>query len=172
MQQTTQRTTLKIPSVVDESTHLPEVHVAVGDPVAIDLASLKLMNSAGIRHWIRWILPLTKSTKLSLVNCPMIFLNLSSIVMDVVPDGAEIESFILNYLHVSNDRELRLHVSHPPQGGAFEVPELIITDSGEQYEFDGMLSKTFSRFRGRVNFQPSVKVSRFPELGLRLTERP
>lgn len=162
-----QHTTIQIPSVVDESARLPEVYVAQGDKVVVDLKELKLMNSAGIRLWIRWILPLTKTAKVQLTNCPMIFLNLSSIVMDVVPDQVKIESFSLNYLHLKDDREIKIHVEISPKTQSFEIPEIIITDDGEQYEFDGMIAKTFSRFKGTFHTHASVRSSQFNDLGIR-----
>lgn len=162
--------TFLVPALVDESTILPDLLMADNSTLVIDLKQLQMMNSAGIRLWIRWLLPLSKKHKVVLSHCPMIFLNLSSIVLDVVPEKVHIQSFSLNYLHETDDREVRLHFSSAETPPRFQIPEAVVDDATkDRFEFDGLISKTFARFRAGLTFIPSMQMSELQAAGIQQT---
>lgn len=160
---------IKMPPVVDETTQFPTISATPGESINIDMSSLQMMNSGGIRLWIRWVVPLTQTHQVRLDRCPMIFLNLSAIVMDVVPDKAVIGSFVLNYLHTDEDSEIRLLFNSKPGVKGFQVPEIVQgKTANDKFEFDGLVSKTFGRFKEPVNFIPSVPMADLPSLGIQI----
>lgn len=162
---------IRIPSVVDENTRLPEVKIPAGENLEIDLGYLKLMNSAGIRHWIQWLTPLTRANRVQLIHCPLIFVNLSAIVVDVVPAGASVRSFTLNYFCDETDEEIRVLFQSQGNDSEFNIPEKIVDPSGSIFEFDGLFSKTFARFKGKISYHPQVEASQLGSLGGRVQER-
>ncbi|MBX3019972.1 MAG: hypothetical protein KF767_18945 [Bdellovibrionaceae bacterium] len=155
-----------IPSVVDDRTPLPQYQGFNRQKFILDLRDLKLMNSVGIRAWVHWIRSFHSPNEVRLVNCPVIFLNIASIVSDVVPNGVRIDSMILRYVNEESGATLRCLLQRPTTD-TWRIPETL-THQGQTYEFDGILSKTLGRLKGETELLETMAEADLAASGLQV----
>jgi hypothetical protein len=135
--------TFYVRGYIDESVTLPEFIKDTTQLVVIDCEHLKGMNSAGINRWVPWIKNLAEQVPVRLQYCQRSFINAVGIVINMVPENAEIKSLYVPYYCGSCEKEsylffetVQLHydvVSRAP----FEVPEVTeCKGCGEEAKID------------------------------------
>lgn len=168
---TSQEVHFSIPSVIDDRTRLPQYKGFHKQKFVLDMRDLKLMNSVGIRTWVQWLETFRANNQVVLVNCPVIFMNIAAIVVDVLPNEARVESVILRYVHDESGEVLRC-LSTRPGSGTWKIPQILkVTEPGttaKDYEFDGILSKSFARMRTEIEFLEELASGQFSAYGLQI----
>lgn len=155
---------IRLPEKLDEDTIFPEIQITHGQKLQVDLQSVRLMNSFGIRNWNRWLLPFLETNPIEFIHVPMMILSLSSIVRSVFPQGSRVESFYVHY-RSSKDDEIRLHFV--PVEDVFHVPEQIqLAQKLEIYELDGLAQRLFAGFPNQVKIQPQLNEADFANFGI------
>src|SRR5256885_912964 len=77
---------------LDETAHLVEVATLVEPPLTIDLESLTLINSTGVRDWIQFLKLLTPRGAVTLRRCPAFMINQFNLLRSAVA-STTVESF-------------------------------------------------------------------------------
>lgn len=80
----------------DES-DLKQISLANCAEINIDLLGLGNISSKGVRAWMLWIQSIDTSKKVTLKNCPKVFINMVNLVFDMVPSRVVIESIGVPY---------------------------------------------------------------------------
>ncbi len=89
---------LKISGAIDEDASFPfDLIPADGSSLVLNLAGVSLINSCGIRSWVKWIKGIPESTKLVLYDVPKIVVDQINMVDGFVPINTQIESFYVPY---------------------------------------------------------------------------
>lgn len=123
----------------------------------------------GIRTWIRWAKPVgakpvgAKPT-LILQNVPMMFLNLAGIVAGIITDEMQIASIRLVYVNEQTEETKTIRIVRLPGQEMIKVPKSL-TVTGEVFEFDGLIDKTFSSIRAQVEFVESANSNDLAAIG-------
>lgn len=152
------------PAIIDDRTPLPNYKGFHREIFEIDMQDLKLMNSAGIRNWVNWLKTFEAQNEIRMVNCNMIFLNIAAFVQDVASPQVKIESVILRFTE-SNSNDIIRILSKRPASGEWQIPASLISAEND-YEFDGILTKSLARLRSEVRFIDSVELSQISSLGI------
>lgn len=155
---------IRLPEKLDEDTIFPEIQITHGQKLQLDLQSVRLMNSFGIRNWNRWLLPFFDTNPIEFIHVPMMILSLSSIVRSIFPQGSRVESFYVHY-RGSEDDEIRLHFV--PVKDVFHVPEQIqLIQNSEIYELDGLAQRLFVAFPNQVKIHSHLNEADFTHFGI------
>ena len=111
-----------------------------------DFDSVSLLNSCGIREWIRFVEQLGNEVKIIYRNCPPIVVLQMNMVKGFLSDNATVESFYAPYYDDENDRELKV-LLHSDEIKELQAPKKL-NDAGKPLEFDGV-EATYFRFLNR-----------------------
>lgn len=155
-----------IPAQIDENVKFPQIPTTSG-PLQFDFCDLKSMNSAGIRTWIRWAKPIYSSHQVTLVNVPMLFLNLSNVIADITTPDAQIDSVCLVYVNDETEEARIVKFDRPAPGGPITVPNAI-EFNGETFEFDGLMEKTFARMKANFTFIRKIPATELPTISAKV----
>ena len=134
---------VNITGAIDEkfSTHVAAIPEA--NEITINLKNLKIINSTGIREWIKFLQKRSKS-KICFEECPKIFIDQVNMVQGFVPSSENILSFYVPYYNEDNDSEKSVLFS---KGKEFDRKKLnppkITDDSGQEMEIDVVEAKYF-----------------------------
>ena len=83
---------------IDEDASFTGVDLGAGcKELVINFAKVTLLNSCGIRAWIKWIQTVPPSVKIAFEECPKIVVDQINIVDGFLPKGAEVRSFDIPY---------------------------------------------------------------------------
>lgn len=102
--QENQKTVLTLNGQIDES-FPQELHAlkANGDMV-IDLDQVKMINSLGIREWIKFMAAIS-TVKIEFVKCPKIFIDQVNMVQGFITPNCKITSFYVPYFNEDSNAE-------------------------------------------------------------------
>ena len=88
---------LKVSGPIDEDSIFPQVSAPVGGDVVVDLDKVTIINSCGVREWVRWIAPLAATAPVVLRSCPKSIIDQANTVEGFLPKGVKVESFYVSY---------------------------------------------------------------------------
>ncbi len=94
---------LEFEGEIDEDSAFPKI-TDLEMPIILDLDKVSQLNSCGIREWIKWIKPLTKTAKFTFKNCPKVLIDQINTVNGFIPHGSIVESFKVPYFCGSCDQ--------------------------------------------------------------------
>jgi hypothetical protein len=94
--------TFKLSGAIDEDVVFPAVPTQV-KKIKIHLAKVTLINSVGIREWIKWYSSFPQGCKVQYHFCPQPIIEQMNLVSGFYPSNAEIVSFYVPYLCQSCD---------------------------------------------------------------------
>jgi len=108
-----------------------------------DLNKVSLLNSCGIREWVKFLKELGDNVSLTYRNCPQMVVLQMNMVKGFLTENATVESFYAPYFNEDDDEEVKilLNTSEIIDGKAPEKK----SDSGSVLEFDGV-EETYFRF--------------------------
>jgi hypothetical protein len=126
---------LKIDSAIDESCEFPD-QVAC-DTIRVDLDSLKLFNSLGIRLWLNWTREKRGFKSMKLDNCRPCFIRQVRHIPHVIPAFAQVASFFVPYYNAQTDEttEVLMVFGKDYDETKFTVPQ-VKNAAGEPLELD------------------------------------
>ena len=110
-----------------------------------NLEEVSLLNSCGIREWIKFINQLPSASTLEYHNCPTVMVLQMNMVKGFLTDNAKVISFYAPYYDESKDEEIKVLLT-ADQVQNNQAPE-IKNDDGEELEFDG-IEATYFKFLG------------------------
>lgn len=143
-----------LPAHIDEDTIFPKVDPSLS-LVTFDLADLKMMNSSGVRTWIRWAKSIAGTAEIRLRNVPMMFLNLSSIIANIIVPSMVIESIRLDYVYDYSEETRSVFFERPSDRKPITIPHKISIE-GRLFEFDGLVDRTFAQVKNQFTFVESI----------------
>lgn len=153
-----------IPATVDDTTRFPTYRGFHGQKFILDLRDLRMMNSMGIRTWVDWVRGFMANNTVVLRNCPMTFMSIAAIVVDVVPNEVVIESMILRYIDSETNTSMRCLFTRPPASKTWRLP-MALTANSTEYEFDGIMLKTLGRIKNELETLERHPLEQISSLG-------
>lgn len=139
---------IEIGGAIDEkfATHIATIPEA--NEISINLKNLKIINSTGIREWIKFMQKRSKS-KISFTECPKIFIDQVNMVQGFVPAADNILSFYVPYYNEDNDSEKSILFSKGKEyaNKKINLPK-VMDDSGQEMEIDVVEGKYFKFITG------------------------
>ena len=136
------KTKLSFSGSIDEDFKFDTISIDKDD-VIVDFEEITLLNSCGIREWIKFVTSLGGSKKITYVNCPSVVVMQMNMVKGFLSENAQVESFYAPYYDEDLDEEVKILIKSADvvDGKAPEVK----SDSGKPLEFDG-IEKTYFKF--------------------------
>jgi hypothetical protein len=96
---------LAFEGLIDEDVTFPSVEAGKFATVTIDLASVKAINSVGIREWLNWIKPIAAQSQIQLSRCPKALVFQFNMVEGFLPANSTVISFYVPFFCEKCDKE-------------------------------------------------------------------
>ncbi len=127
---------------IDEDASFAEIEKVQEKEYVFDFDKVNMINSCGIREWIKFIEKLPKDAKIIYQKCPQIIIEQMNMVHGFIRQGASIESFYAPYYDEDSDTEhkILLKSSDIKDGKA---PAVKSPESGKEMEFDAIEAQYF-----------------------------
>lgn len=94
---TGKRLEIKIAGHLDEESEMKIVQPTGFDEIEINLSGVRIINSCGVRQWIRWVGDMPKNVRYQLVGCPKIFVDSANMISGFIPKGWIVQSVEVPY---------------------------------------------------------------------------
>lgn len=134
---------------IDEDTDFKELAGLEQKSMVFDFKQVSMINSCGIREWIRFVESIPGSTNLVYENCPQIIIEQINMVHGFFRKGATINSFYAPYFCESCNKEAKIHLK-TDQIKNRKAPKVECPHCGsDDMEFDAIESQYFA-FLGKV----------------------
>ena len=117
-------TEYKLIGSIDEDSNFDFISV-IKNEITFDLDAITLINSCGIREWIKFQDTIDNNCKINYKNCPQIIVEQMNIIKGFVRNGGTIISFYAPYYDKEADTEIK-------------------NDEGEILEFDDIEAQYFN----------------------------
>lgn len=129
---------------IDEDTDFSQFPLAGAPQIEIDLASLKSINSCGIREWIKWM-STAPAANITFNQCPKVIVDQINMVDGFLPSNAKVQSFFVPYYNDDSGSEKNVLFRYGSEFTDTEVkaPGEIKDESGSPMEMDVIESKYF-----------------------------
>ena len=127
---------------IDEDSDFSSLDGKLKSEVVFDLNKIELINSCGIRDWIKFQDTLESGLKIIYRNCPQVIIEQMNIVKGFVKAGGEIESFYAPYYDENEDKEYKLLLT-PSEVVGGKAPAKK-SDNGDELEFDDIEAQYFN----------------------------
>lgn len=134
---------------IDETFETVVPSIPKNNEMHFNLKELASINSSGVRQWILLMRQL-KLVKISLSECPKIFIDQSNMVKDFIPENAKIVSFYVPYFNEKNETEksiLFVLNEHYSVNSLFPMKK-VVDEKGDEMEVDVIESKYFKFIKG------------------------
>lgn len=131
-------TTLRLSGAIDETAQLVELGSRVDPPLVIDLGGVKLINSIGVRDWVRFLRAVVPRGPVTLRHCPVLMVNQFNLIRGAAT-GAHIDSFQAPYMCDGCGAEEIVELTpgrHLPKGSKSTPPDFPCPRCGGSLRFD------------------------------------
>lgn len=130
--------------VIDEDADFTKLSEVKGDNCVFDFDEVSMINSCGIREWIKFIEKLPESITIRYRNCRQIIIEQINMVHGFIRPGAKIESFYAPYYCEGCDDEFKQHIKTDEIEGK-KAPHIKCPNCGsEETEFDAIEAQYFA----------------------------
>lgn len=136
---------LTLSGQIDESFPQELHNLKTGPELIINLDNVKMINSLGIREWIKFMGVLT-TTKIEFVKCPKIFIDQVNMVQGFITPNCKIKSFYVPYFNEDTNMEKNVLYSYGKEfgdGGMLKVQGSMKAEDGTELELDVVEQKYF-----------------------------
>lgn len=133
---------------IDEDVDFKELSGLEQKNISFDFGQVSLINSCGIREWIRFLETIPEQTHIVYRNCPQIIIEQINMVHGFFRKGASIESFYAPYYCEACSKESKVHL-RSEQVKNRKAPKVMCDKCGEEMEFDAIEGQYFG-FLGKV----------------------
>ena len=136
--------TVQVSGNIDEDVDFTPYSLAGSQSVELQLASVKSINSCGIREWIKWI-GTAGGANVKYVECPKIIVDQINMVQGFLPAQGEVVSFYVPFYSEDSGAEKSVLFRNGQEfdsSGEVRVPE-IKDESGAEMEMDVVEAKYF-----------------------------
>lgn len=136
-----EKTTFLFEGVINEEFQQQQIEIPNSNHVILDLDKVTLINSCGIREWIRFIQRMEKQETVVYRQVPKVFINQMNIVKGFITKNAKVESFYAPYFDEDNDIEIDKLI-FTEQVVESQAP-VFMNEQGNELEFDAFESTYF-----------------------------
>lgn len=133
---------------IDEDADFKELVGLEQKTISFDFDKITMINSCGIREWIKFLESIPEKTNIVYKSCPQIIIEQINMVHGFFRKGASIESFYAPYYCESCGKENKIHVK-ADQVKNRKAPKMECPKCGEEMDFDAIEAQYFS-FLGKV----------------------
>lgn len=134
---------------IDEDADFKELTGLEQKDVSFDFGQVIMINSCGIREWIRFLEKIPPRTTIIYENCPQIIIEQINMVHGFFRPGAVISSFYAPYFCESCHKEAKIHLKSE-QVKNRKAPKVECPHCGkEEMEFDAIEAQYFA-FLGKA----------------------
>ena len=134
---------------IDEDSDFNELMGLEQKLVSFNFDKVTMINSCGIREWIKFIEKISTRSNIVYKNCPQIIIEQINMVHGFFRQGATIESFYAPYYCENCGKEAKIHIKSESVKNR-KAPSADCPHCGEEgIEFDAIEAQYFS-FLGRV----------------------
>ena len=135
---------LTISGSIDESFDYQNLIANSATTYNIDFNDLKMINSCGIREWIRFVEKLGSAVQINYFNCPHIIILQMNMVAGFLSSNAKIQSFYAPYFCEEMDEEHHILLkSSDVVNGKAPVKTIKVDGQDVDLEFDAMEEQYF-----------------------------
>lgn len=131
---------------IDEDSEFKELIGLEQKHISFDFNQVNMINSCGIREWIKFLEKIPPTTKVTYNNCPQIIIEQINMVHGFFRQGASINSFYAPYFCESCDKEVKVHLTADKVKNR-KAPKMECPRCGSDMEFDAIESQYFSFLR-------------------------
>lgn len=134
---------------IDEDADFKELMGLEQKKISFDFNQITMINSCGIREWIKFIEKIPASCSIVYNNCPQIIIEQINMVHGFFKQGAIIKSFYAPYFCEKCNKEAKVHLN-TDQVKNRKAPTVDCPNCGEKnIEFDAIEAQYLS-FLGKV----------------------
>lgn len=126
---------LSFTGVIDEMFDYSELILNPGKLYKMDLNEVKMINSTGIREWIRFIEKLGPAVSIHYFNCPQIVIQQMNMVAGFLTSNAKVVSFYAPYFCEDTDEEEHV-LLNASEIVNFKAPKHTSTHDGVEVELE------------------------------------
>lgn len=127
---------------IDEDSDFSSVDTDLKGNLVFDLSRIELINSCGIREWIKFQESLINIETIIYQKCPQVIIEQMNIVKGFIKEGGVIESFFAPYYDEKEDQEVKILLK-PSDIIDGKAPTQKGT-SGNDLEFDDIEAQYFN----------------------------
>lgn len=134
---------------IDEDSDFKELLGLEQKDIIFDFKQISMINSCGIREWIKFLDQIPETSSITYTNCPQIIIEQINMVHGFFKKGAQIESLYAPYFCEGCNKEVKVHVESQ-QVKNRKAPRIDCPHCGnENIEFDAIEAQYFG-FLGKV----------------------
>lgn len=139
---------VELVGAIDEDADFRELGGLEQKNISFDFDKITMINSCGIREWIKFLETIPEKTDIVYRNCPQIIIEQINMVHGFFRKGASIESFYAPYFCENCNKENKVHLKSD-QVKNRKAPKMECQKCGEDMDFDAIEAQYFS-FLGKV----------------------
>ena len=139
---------VELVGAIDEDADFKELGGLEQKNISFDFDKITMINSCGIREWIKFLETIPEKTDIVYKNCPQIIIEQINMVHGFFRKGASIESFYAPYFCENCNKENKVHLK-TEQVKNRKAPKMECEKCGEDMDFDAIEAQYFS-FLGKV----------------------
>lgn len=128
---------VELSGAINEDAEFKELEGIDKPTLSFDFDKIDMINSCGIREWIRFIEKVPAATQIIYRNCPQIIIEQMNMVHGFFKKGSQIESFYAPYFCEACNKENKVHVLST-QVVNKKAPKVNCGTCGEPMEFDAI----------------------------------
>lgn len=133
---------------IDEDADFKELNGLEQKTVSFDFDKVTMINSCGIREWIKFLENIPATTNIVYKNCSQIIIEQINMVHGFFRKGASIHSLYAPYFCEKCNKEYKIHLS-ADQIKDRKAPKVLCPKCGEGMDFDAIESQYFN-FLGKT----------------------
>lgn len=139
---------VELVGAIDEDADFKELEGLDQKKISFDFDKITMINSCGIREWIKFLEVLPEKSEIVYKNCPQIIIEQINMVHGFIRKGASIESFYAPYFCENCNKENKIHLK-ADQVKNKKAPKMECPTCGDEMDFDAIEAQYFS-FLGKV----------------------
>lgn len=139
---------VELVGAIDEDADFKELGGLEQKNISFDFDKITMINSCGIREWIKFLETISDKSNIVYRNCPQIIIEQINMVHGFFRKGASIESFYAPYFCENCNKENKVHL-RSEQVKNRKAPKMECQTCGEDMDFDAIEAQYFS-FLGKV----------------------
>jgi hypothetical protein len=139
---------VELTGAIDEDADFKELIGLEQKSITFDFEKVSMINSCGIREWIKFLENIPEKTHIYYNNCPQIIIEQINMVHGFFRKGASINSFYAPYYCEKCDKESKVHLKSEQVKGR-KAPKMACPICAENMDFDAIEAQYFS-FLGNV----------------------
>lgn len=133
---------------IDEDADFKELIGLEQKTINFDFDKVSMINSCGIREWIKFLEKIPEKTHIVYNSCPQIIIEQINMVHGFFRKGASINSFYAPYYCEKCGKESKVHLKSE-QVKNRKAPKMECPKCGDDMDFDAIEAQYFS-FLGKV----------------------